>query len=900
MVTATRRLSRHLVEQYNIECHRIGKKVWATPDVLPWGSWLARTWTSLNYNGLNDTNPGELNLSQAQELALWEKIIEQYVHSTSTRQLLDTTQTAAVVCDAWQLLGNWRLGLKDLQGPHSEDVRAFSNWAKLYQRECKQRAWTDGPGRTLILCRLLTSISASERKQFLPAQIVLSGFDLLSPLQQLLIAALRGSGIEVQEVTASVATPKLSRVNAADHVNEIEMAARWSRALLEAGEKGPIGIVVPDLQTVRNQCNRIFSEILQPRGIIQQTVVANLPFHISLGEPLGRIAIVRAALNALDLLRPRFGLNAMGEFLRSPFFITGESQLVQRAQLDAILRQQGDEVLDWSVVKNSLWALSEHRYFPGNLADRIDEILSEWNSVSKSQSCEQWAEKFVNWLSLLNWGKGRELDSSEYQAVGAWRETLSEFMSVGVVLEKLTLSEALRQLMRLTNEKIFQPKAEPAPVQIVGILEVSGLTFSHLWVAGMHAGNWPGTPRPNPFLPYALQRDHEFPHADAEIELAHANRVTRRIFHSAAAVLVSSPRQFEDQSLIPSPLFASIPLIDIESLNLFRGDRYSLSVHQHKPQLEKMVDIKAPEVEGDESSSGGVALLVDQAACPFRSFARHRLYAGAIAQAKPLLDAASRGKLVHQVMENIWRTLETQSALQSISHADLQTFVGKKINEVIYAEQARHPLSFSNELVSLEHARLMELVNSWLAIEVTRAEFEVLSQESEQVLEINGLKLTLRPDRVDCLSDRSLIIIDYKTGKFSVGDWFGDRPEDPQLPAYLYAFGDSVAGLTFASLIRDKLGFFGLCNRDLDIDGIKAVGSARETGEFEDWQQIVAFWRSKVEQLSREFQQGQAVVDPKSNNSCRFCDITPLCRIYEIEATTINEDLNGELGNGAA
>jgi ATP-dependent helicase/nuclease subunit B len=174
-----------------------------------------------------------------------------------------------------------------------------------------------------------------------------------------------------------------------------------------------------------------------------------------------------------------------------------------------------------------------------------------------------------------------------------------------MVLGNISLSKALQQLIKLANEKIFQPKAEPAPIQVLGLLEASGLSFSHLWVAGLHAGVWPGTPRLNPFLPYTLQRQYKFSHADAEVELAYAHRVSNRLLHSADSVLVSCPSRKDDQTLSPSPLFANLPCVDANTLNLEQGLSYARVLHQHRPPLQVLLDFKAPEIGDQVFASGG-------------------------------------------------------------------------------------------------------------------------------------------------------------------------------------------------------------------------------------------------------------------------------------------------------
>jgi len=58
-----------------------------------------------------------------------------------------------------------------------------------------------------------------------------------------------------------------------------------------------------------------------------------------------------------------------------------------------------------------------------------------------------------------------------------------------------------------------------------------------------------------------------------------------------------------------------------------------------------------------ETARGGSALFKNQAACPFRAFAAHRLDAYPLDEPVAGLDAAERGSILHAALEFIWREL---------------------------------------------------------------------------------------------------------------------------------------------------------------------------------------------------------------------------------------------------
>jgi RecB family exonuclease len=157
-------------------------------------------------------------------------------------------------------------------------------------------------------------------------------------------------------------------------------------------------------------------------------------------------------------------------------------------------------------------------------------------------------------------------------------------------------------------------------------------------------------------------------------------------------------------------------------------------------------------------------------------------------------------------------------------------------------------------------------------------------------------------DRVDQLEDGSRVILDYKTGRVRPAWWFGERPEDPQLPLYGVASrsadggrdgANGLAGVAFAQVRPDRLGFSGVVRGDdvLPDLPVNRKGPLKEAAE--QWPRVLDEWSVVLERLAAEFAAGEAGVDPKNGlNTCRehYCELAPLCRI--------RETLPGEAGDG--
>src|SRR3974377_2592689 len=72
IITATRRLSRSFMQEYNAVQLANGLKTWETPHILTWSGWMAELWQHFLYTG---EKPLTL-LGTWQEQILWERIVQ--------------------------------------------------------------------------------------------------------------------------------------------------------------------------------------------------------------------------------------------------------------------------------------------------------------------------------------------------------------------------------------------------------------------------------------------------------------------------------------------------------------------------------------------------------------------------------------------------------------------------------------------------------------------------------------------------------------------------------------------------------------------------------------------------------------------------------------------------------
>jgi hypothetical protein len=297
--------------------------------------------------------------------------------------------------------------------------------------------------------------------------------------------------------------------------------------------------------------------------------------------------------------------DALGEaamLLRSPFLRVGQKEA---GRLDRELRRAGaDEV--------GLAAVRPH----------FREFAEAARDLPPRQRFSQWSADFSRLLHLAGWPYGRTLSSAEYQALEHWKKLLSAFARLDVVIGPVSYGEALERLRRMARASRFAPSDEDAPVQIMDMLEAAGSRFDRLWIAGLHGGIWPPPPRPSPFLPLAVQRSAGMPHSSPERELAYARRVTQRLLDSAPEVVCSYPQYSGDEELRVSPLIENIP----RATGLPEAAETALQrIFSTAPVLDRPPLGDAPPLFVDGVQSGGMRVIADQAACPFRAFAIHRL-----------------------------------------------------------------------------------------------------------------------------------------------------------------------------------------------------------------------------------------------------------------------------------
>jgi probable DNA repair protein len=824
VVTPNRRLAQTMTSKF--DAFQIGKglAVWEAPDILPFGAFVERLWEDALYS------PGEtlpLLLTGAQEQAIWEELL-------ADSNLLSIAQTAAQCREAWRLAHAWRIA----PGGGGEDAQAFREWAKKY--EARTRSEVDS-------ARLPDLVSSRLKHLRTPRLVVAYAFDIVPPQTEEFL-----SGFPLEACRPDTVAGTALKASFASARRELESAAAWARARLEAG-KPAIGVVIPDLAQRRKEVVRVFSRVMQPAYNLPGAVRSATPFNVSAGEPLADFALVDAALAMIEFSFREVDFARVSRLVRSPFLGGAENEMTARARLDAQLRESLGARLPLAKLIAAI---------PASLVlrQRLENVYSL--RAEKKQTPAAWARHFSALLEAAGFPGERALDSDEFQASAKWHEVLGELARLERISKPLAIHQAFASLQHLCRETLFQPQSRAAPIQILGVLESSGLRFDCLWVSGLTDEAWPMEARPNPFIPISAQKRAGVPQAAAETSAALDRRLTDEWLASAEEVIVSFATKQDDRDLAPSPLIAHVPegALELPDYPRYRDQLFS------KRNLVSTRDARGPAV-APGPVRGGTRVLADQAACPFRAFARWRLRAEPLGSPPAGPDASERGRLLHALMKHLWSELRESAALHT---QNLVPIIERAADAAVKEAQ------LEGRFAELERLRLAKLADEWLELEKHRKSFAVVSLEEKRALQVAGLEFSSRIDRMDRLleGEGGHVLIDYKTGnRATPKDWEPPRPDDPQLPLYAVAAPEALCAVAFARLRPGAMRFAGFARAK---DVIPRVQAAK------NWPALLAGWRKEADSLGAAFASGDAAVDPKRDlKTCLRCDLQTLCRVYE-------------------
>ncbi len=863
---------------------------WPTPLIHDWESWLGILWQQ----HLQNSPEAPLLLTELQERAVWKKI-------TATNSGYSES-IAALACEAWQLLSDFAAHgerHRPWSGWASSDAEAFRGWAARFQSQCRQNSWLSRSDLALLLERSIRLGSVS-----VPTEILLVGFDRLTPNRQALINSTRAAGASIHSIQAPVARSFPQIIEATDSRDELATCAWWARQILEANPASRIAVIVQEIDGLRGEIDRTFRRVLMPESLGVESDDA-MPFEFSLGHPLATVPVIGAALLVLRWAIEPIEQAAISWLMMSGFLAARGDDLDEMAALDAGIRKRGGicpTVSLESFISSGLRASSAmSRNFLGGLRG-LQRAAHSSGMGNRQTTFLDWTEFAEDLLQRARWPGGRPLDTTEYQAILRWEQLLGDVAGLSFDRAQVNYEEFVTTIDRYANETIFAPESRDAPIQFMGVLESAGQEFDALWFLGVDDRRWPSTAQPHSLLPRELQRKYNMPHATVDMDWEQTLPVTRRIAASSPHSVFSYSRRDDTGDLRSAPILCEVfgtSLVSEASQDL----RATLNVPEEPPHrrlTEPVEDLSSVPWPRDRRA-GGAEILRRQSACGFQSFAVRRLGAEEIDEPERGLNPRDRGNILHKVLESLWSPhnadhlrLQTRAdLLNAIANDRLETLLRYHIRNAFSKHADRDEGSnWTRSYLRSEQERLHLLLLRWLAYEAERSHFTVLEHEKNIETEVNGLQLNLRVDRIDHV-DGGQLILDYKTGRISAGMWEGERPDEPQLLLYATAARiEDLRGLLLANVRTGKaMGFMGRA-----IDARRTVMNDLEAKsplvKNPLDQEMLDGWRKALSNLAEQFLAGDAEVAPKAYpKTCENCPLPALCRVAEISALLEEEEI---------
>jgi len=885
LVTPNKRLARHLVTGYDNAQRAAGPRTWVAVRAMPWPSWLQELW--LDALAAGALPAPRILVGTGAAAHLWDRIVVQ-----ESGDLLDARGAAAQAAEAWALFHAWRLSDDRFDGWSragiGDDAATFARWAQRYRTVLAESGLVDTAQSADRLAAAATQVPAWRNRR-----IVTVGFIEFTPQQRRLLETLRGTGAEVVECgLPQVAMSRRCRVVCATPEVELGQALAWARERALADPGADVAVVVADVTARRDEIAARAEDILCPALASRVDPDAPRPYDISLGMALADVPLVATAIDLIALGAGALPMPQAAALLRSAHLPDAEQRWTGRATAERRWREQGTRRVTFADAVRAL--------------DATDAMAARWREATLpargARSPAQWASDWRNWLAALGWPGNRPLGSGEWQANEAWSRLLATLSTFAGVTPLLARDDALAALRALAARTVFQPESPPARIRIMGPLEASGLTFDALWIAGLTAESWPPAPQPHPMLPIAWQRERRVPRSDPAADLVHARVLTDGFGGAAAEVVASHARNAEGLERAGSALVATWPERDAATLPPVAG--LASAIAKQGAEFATCSDEHAPPLAPGSDARGGVGIIESQSSCPFQAFARYRMRADTWPVESEGLTPQERGSLLHAALAALWDDIGDHATLVAQGDAELRDRIATAVAHSRSKLDRARWQSLPAAVAAGESQRLADTIRAWLdAIERARPPFAVRVTEMTVPLQLGGIGISLRIDRVDTLADGSVAVIDYKSGRaVEPVKWFAPRPSGTQVGMYalaLRAMPDppEVRATVYAQLKAGEIAVKGLTADAEAWPAMKTAAGLRNAA-LTNWADVEADWARRYGALATDFARGVAPVAPRDAQSCARCDLHALCRIQSLDDAAETADCGIDTGNG--
>jgi ATP-dependent helicase/nuclease subunit B len=829
---------------------RSGRSAWASCDVLPWSAWLERIATQGRYGPLQ----GQRRLGATEEWLLWREAAEGAcagLELLMPEALADALRRSAARARDWGM--RWT-------GATSAESSVLQRADRTFMDRCQQL----GAYSVSDWARVLRDFDGA------PGPLVFAGF---AGLGGALLARLQELGATVWPPTRDAAlTPRWQSVGCAEPADELRCAARWCREALARNPQARLLVVDTRLRLRRAQAVQAFEHELHGSELLGR--VGEMLYGIEGGQPLADYALVRAALDVLQLSGGTLEFPQLAALLRSPYI--GCGTLSQRAALELALREHNVPEADFARVCQLAGAQQSGE--GSTLSDTLRGIAHSWaGDTRRSDHAAGWARDFAARLEAGGWPGEQALGSEELQQCERLRDLLGELSTLGGSGRLLSFGQALDLLRALARRTSFEAATPDVPVTLTESTDDPLIDYDGIWVAGLSAESWPAPPRADPFAPIGAQRTAGYPPASAHGQLEAARRAMRAWQRCTSQLVMSWPWADGDVPMQPSQLLGVAPRAHGAQVASASADRLLAALRENARREARPAE-RALAWPVGQRLKGGTRVLQLQALCPFKAVAELRLGALRVPEPRPGLDRLARGQVLHRALELVFVQLKDSRELRrrAANPPALLALVREACDRAVRERLALGMERVPDALLDNEKIRLTTLITELLREELRRAEsveFTIAALEEAQDLELAGFPIRVRMDRLDRLDDGRLIVLDYKSGAPQPFRPLDERPRQAQLLAYAVLTRASVAAVAAVHLGARDIRWRGAAAEPSLLPGL-----GRPRAPTAPWPELLVHWRRVVENLARDYVAGASAVDPLPG-ACLLCQLPALCRV---------------------
>ncbi len=503
------------------------------------------------------------------------------------------------------------------------------------------------------------------------------------------------------------------------------------------------------------------------------------------------------------------------------------------------------------------------------LLDRVDEATQALQQLqTKKTSLLEYLQALIKSLKQLGIYTALENDAAGLRILQA----LDDMLQAGQQHQFTTHWFGFRAWLGRNMERhYFRPAQTGSPVQLLSLQQSECQQFDTLIIASVEHNYLPGSPTRTPFFNDAVRQQLGLP--TRTVFNQQRLRQFYRLLFAAPHVLLTH-RSEEDGEVIPaSPWLAAITsfhqqayandlqneelhaLLRTGQTQVIRCDTLDLPDRQVQPR--PVVDTEhIPQT----ISASGYQQLLD---CPYQFYATRCLQLKPPEEIQQVLSKREYGERVHLCLQAF--------------HSDHERYPGP-FTEIITKQNKSRAIDLLEEIADAVfkydlqdnythrgwYHQWREVIPKYIDWQIERntSDHVYAAELSEEISLDERLTIKGRLDRID-KNETGYSIVDYKTGaipkKYEI-----ENGEKIQLPFY--------------ALLAQ--------NRELPVNRVEYLNVGKEkefTAKFpqtgDELAELTQQVGKRLQTIIQQLHQGQALPAWENEHSCKYCDMTNLCRM---------------------